>query len=274
MQDLREATITNVKVGPFLDKTDAYTPKTALSPVVKLSKVGGTFATRNSATATAHDTDGFYTVELNATDTNTRGRMRLSVSDATALPVWEDINVLSQAVYDEKFGGALLLQAATVSTVTLDSGANANDSYYNDQFITIVSGPGVEQTRRVLSYVGATKIATLDKNWVTTPTSASVYRFSSNASAILLPTQNVTLTAGERNSIADAQFDRADAIETALTLRQALRLIAAESAGKLSGASAGAGTVLIRNAVADTKVRITALNDTFGNRTSVSTDVT
>lgn len=60
-------------------------------------------------------------------------------------------------------------------------------------------------------------------------------------------------------------------IESGLTLRQALRLIAAATAGKLA---AGSGSsVAIRN-VGDTKTRISAIVDTSGNRTAMSYDLT
>jgi hypothetical protein len=60
-------------------------------------------------------------------------------------------------------------------------------------------------------------------------------------------------------------------IEPGLTLRDALRLVAAASAGKVSGA-AGA-TVRLRAAVADHKERITATTDADGNRTAIAVDL-
>lgn len=81
----------------------------------------------------------------------------------------------------------------------------------------------------------------------------------------------MTLTAGERNAVADATLDRTNAVETGLTLRGALRLVTAALAGKLAGAETT--TVTIRN-TADSKTRITATVDADGNRTAVSTDVT
>lgn len=81
------------------------------------------------------------------------------------------------------------------------------------------------------------------------------------------------LAASAANEIADAALDRADAVETGLTLRQALRLIAAAVAGKLSGG--GTSTVTIRNAVADSKDRIVATTpDANGNRTAITVDLT
>ena len=70
---------------------------------------------------------------------------------------------------------------------------------------------------------------------------------------------------------ADALLDRSNAIETGLTLRGALRLLAAALAGKLSGAATD--TVIIKNAVVGNKARITATVDADGNRTAVTTDV-
>lgn len=68
-----------------------------------------------------------------------------------------------------------------------------------------------------------------------------------------------------------ALLDLAAGVETGLTLRQALRLMVAACAGKLSGA--GTTTITIRN-FADTKNRITATVDTNDNRTAVAYDLT
>jgi hypothetical protein len=73
------------------------------------------------------------------------------------------------------------------------------------------------------------------------------------------------------NQNADALLDRANAIETSVTPRGALRIALAALAGKLSGAAGT--TVTIRN-VGDSKDRITATVDSNGNRTAVSTDAT
>jgi hypothetical protein len=81
----------------------------------------------------------------------------------------------------------------------------------------------------------------------------------------------MTLTSGERDSVAAALLDLSNGIETSLTPRQALRLILAASAGKLSGAATT--TITIRN-VGDSKNRIVATVDSDGNRSAVTTDGT
>lgn len=73
------------------------------------------------------------------------------------------------------------------------------------------------------------------------------------------------------NVVADAILDRANAIEAGLTPRQAMRLIVAALAGELSGAETT--TIVIRNAVADSKNRITATVDVNGNRQAISYDL-
>jgi hypothetical protein len=61
-------------------------------------------------------------------------------------------------------------------------------------------------------------------------------------------------------------------VETSLSAREAMRLIAAALAGKISGAEGT--TVTINNAVDDDKQRIVAIVDGDGNRTSITYDVT
>jgi hypothetical protein len=82
----------------------------------------------------------------------------------------------------------------------------------------------------------------------------------------------MTLTSGERTAIANALLDLADTIEVGLTLRNAQRLQSSAAAGKLSGAATT--TAVLRNAVADSKDRITATVDADGNRSAVTLDLT
>jgi hypothetical protein len=80
------------------------------------------------------------------------------------------------------------------------------------------------------------------------------------------PGAAMTLTAGERDSIAAALLDLANGTETGYTVRQALRLIAAAVASKVSGEP---GAPIFRN-LADTANRISATVDANGNRTVVT----
>lgn len=72
-------------------------------------------------------------------------------------------------------------------------------------------------------------------------------------------------------SIPQDLLDLANGVESGLTLKQALRIITAVLAGKVSGA--GTGTEAFRD-VNDTKDRVVSTVDSNGNRTNVTTDPT
>jgi hypothetical protein len=72
---------------------------------VRLSKNGAAFAQKNDGTAASHDENGWYTVDLDATDTGTLGRLKLAVNESGALPVWLDFMVIAQEAYDAKVNG-------------------------------------------------------------------------------------------------------------------------------------------------------------------------
>jgi hypothetical protein len=68
-----------------------------------------------------------------------------------------------------------------------------------------------------------------------------------------------------------AQMLDQELVETGMTVRQTLRLLAAAMGGKVSGA--GTGTITFRSAVADDVDRIVATVDGSGNRTAVTADL-
>jgi len=101
---LKQSTAVDVLIGPFVDKTDAATAETGESPSVKLSKAGQAMGAKNDGTTPAHDADGYYNCELDATDTNTVGTMILTVAASSgALPVRHEFQVVEEAVYDTMF---------------------------------------------------------------------------------------------------------------------------------------------------------------------------
>lgn len=112
MQLLKIATAVTVKLGPFVDATDGVTAETGLTisqADIRLSKNGGAFAQTNDANGATHDENGYYDVPLDTTDTGTVGRLRVSVSVAGALPVWQDFMVVPANVYDSLVLGTDLL---------------------------------------------------------------------------------------------------------------------------------------------------------------------
>jgi hypothetical protein len=74
------------------------------------------------------------------------------------------------------------------------------------------------------------------------------------------------------DEVGDAFMDGQD-IEAGLSFRKAMRAMLAALAGKLSGAGPGSTRVLIRNALLDSRNRIDATVDQYGNRSQVTLDL-
>lgn len=147
----------------------------------------------------------------------------------------------------------------TPTTVTLSSSYVANDgALIGCKLFHFNQSNELIQTRTVTDYDNATLVVTVDSPWTVTPVDTDLVRIYEVSSQI-----NADYTA-------DSILDQADGVESGITPRGALRLIAAASAGKLSGAATT--TVAIRN-VGDSKTRITATVDADGNRSAVTTDV-
>jgi hypothetical protein len=101
MTIFRQSTAVDTLIGPFLDVTDGVTAETGETPAIKLSKTGQTLAAKNDVTVPAHDADGYYNCELDATDTNTVGELVITaVGTATALPVRHEHQVIDAIAYD------------------------------------------------------------------------------------------------------------------------------------------------------------------------------
>lgn len=204
-----------VKFGPFVDDTDGKTAETGLTIAntdVKLSKNGATMASKNSGGCT-HDAIGYYTCTLDATDTNTVGRLQAMISVAGALPVYQEFNVVEEAVYDAYYAASApgyvanapvsvgsggiteasfattagsfaplgivdqgTAQAATSTTLQLRSAATFADDQLIGATCVITGGSaGVGQARAITDYVGSTDTATVD-TWTTTPTGTITYK--------------------------------------------------------------------------------------------------
>mgnify|MGYP003631897434 CR=1 FL=1 len=96
-----------VMIGPFVDSTDGVTAETGLSIAntdIRIHKTGtSVFANKNSGGGT-HIEDGFYLITMDATDTNTAGPLKMQITMAGALPVWEDVWVHGSNIYNAWMG--------------------------------------------------------------------------------------------------------------------------------------------------------------------------
>lgn len=125
---LRVSTSADVMLGPFLDSTDGNTVEGSLTitqPDIRLSKNGAAFAQKSSAQTLTHAENGWYSVSLSTTDTNTLGPLTVAIHESGALPVWREFLVVPANVYDSFFSTDFLqvditqLLGSTIATPTV-----------------------------------------------------------------------------------------------------------------------------------------------------------
>lgn len=152
---------------------DTYTVK-GYDWVSASFKTIGTISANNS---TAIITQPFVmTNAMTGTGANA-GKVRWQITSSDGTNFSTDFVVAEYTALPE--AGSILhsgiAQAGTSNTITLDTGANANDDFYNHAKIVISSGTGLEQERIIVDYVGSTKVATIAPPWVTNPDSTSAF---------------------------------------------------------------------------------------------------
>ena len=138
---LKQSTASTVVLGPFVDDGDGVTTEEALAIAqadIRLSKNGGAFAQTNNAAGATHMENGYYSVPLNTTDTNTLGRLTVTVSEAGALLVWREYHVIIAHWFDTMFASDYL----HVDTIQIE-GTDATtvlDTQIDDRLDTAIPG--------------------------------------------------------------------------------------------------------------------------------------
>lgn len=130
-------------------------------------------------------------------------------------------------------------------SITLADAANNSNRVYLGTTIQIIGGTGVGQSRRIVKYVGSTRIATIVPKWTTNPDNTSVYVIHPGNVPTELTTEGVVVT----RSTAALPQTAAAAIFTVAGLCLVKRIVgyvttqigAVANATKLVGNSAGAG---------------------------------
>jgi hypothetical protein len=112
--DLKQSTTATVRVGPVVDTAGAVVTSATLT--IRLSKAGGAHVNRNDATAITHDSNGYYVVTLDTTDTNTIGRLDVAVTGSGFLP-------FKDAVFDVRHANVFDVLNGSVAPSTLSVSA-------------------------------------------------------------------------------------------------------------------------------------------------------
>jgi len=134
-----------------------------------------------SGTESSHQVDNFYTSDniIGVNEPPTPGR------DLGLLATRHPTDIL--AGNPTELGTST---AATFNTITLDTDANSTNNYYNEWLISIKSGPGIGETNKIISYVGATRVATVDTNWTTLPSSSDYDLFGNRQVGLIWSESN------------------------------------------------------------------------------------
>lgn len=188
---LRGNTAATLKLGPYLDSTDGNTDETALTisqADVRLSKNGGNYAQKNEATSATHDELGMYDCPVDATDTNTYGRLNVITHETGALTVNQDYIVLPEIVFDSFFPAAAgdplplfaildwgTAQASADGTLVHRAGLNLVNDLINGATEFVYSGTGAGQARVAHDFDNATDTSSVSPNWTTNPDATSKY---------------------------------------------------------------------------------------------------
>jgi hypothetical protein len=112
---LRQSTAVDIPIGPFVDSTDGFTPETALSLTqaeTRLKKNNGAWAQRSDTTTGTHEEEGWYELELDATDTDTLGILIVACYVSGALPVWREFMVVAANIFDSLVAGGDVLDVS------------------------------------------------------------------------------------------------------------------------------------------------------------------
>lgn len=227
MQFLRASTSITIRIGPFVDSGDGFTPEPGLTinqSDIRLSKNGADFAQSNNTSGATHDENGWYYLTLDTTDTETRGRLTVAIYVSGALPVWQEYTILPASVYDSLVAGTDFLQADAVQIEGTDATNQIRDAVVDDA--TRIDASALN------TLSGLAPASTL-------ATGAAVQTVDDNVDAILLDTgtDGVVLA---NNAITDAKI--ADGAITAAKIAAAAANKIADHLLKRSMASARASS--------------------------------
>ena len=153
---------------------------------IKNASVGHTLTNITVPTVTAlTDKTGFALSSTGADLILKNSTFALALADA----IWDAIltgathNIANSAGRRVREIGAFAIhsgtaQAGAINSITLAATADANDGVYNRNLIVLVDNTGGSQTRTIVDYNGATKIAVIDRDWRILPDATTVYQIT------------------------------------------------------------------------------------------------
>lgn len=169
---LRQSTASQVVlIGPFVDATDGFTPETGLTidaSDVRLSKNGANIVGKNSGGCT-HDELGMYACTFDATDSSAVGRLQIIVYESGARPVYQELAVAEEDIYDACCASGATVAAADGSDFTAipwnaswDAEVQSEATDALNAYDPPTNAEMVARTLASASYATASSLSTLD----------------------------------------------------------------------------------------------------------------
>jgi len=195
--EIKQSTAMTFLLGPFVDQADGVTPETGLATAmdnastgIRLSKNGSNMADRSDSNIPVHDEDGFYTTQLNVTDTDTLGLLQVEFTDPTTnLVMWKDFAVVTANYWDAKYGAGvfdanvLTLATAAINAIARAIGIQKNAAFPDITFLMHEAGDHVTPALG-LTVTGEMRIdnaAFVAVNGTITEVSDGIYEFDALA---------------------------------------------------------------------------------------------
>ena len=157
---LRQSTQIVVRIGPFVDVTDGFTPETgitlAAADEAEALRAGTATLDISGATwAAVTGADGWYDLTLSTTATNTVGELVIVVQDdSVCLPVYQRFQVIEEALYDGIFAasaaalstlaGADIRTAVGLAGANLDTQLSTIDDFLDTEVAAILAAVDTE----------------------------------------------------------------------------------------------------------------------------------
>lgn len=168
---LKQSTQIKVRIGPFVDVGDGFTPETGITlgaaDEAELLKANGA-ATVDIAAATwaaVTGADGWYDLTLTTSHTDTIGELVVVVQDdSVCLPVFARFQVVEEEVYDDLYGSgaagagriagtvSAAVGTATASNVWSDDITEATARHFIGRRMRFTSGALLDQSRPIIGY--------------------------------------------------------------------------------------------------------------------------
>lgn len=143
---------------------------------VKITKDDG-LVPANTTNLPVAAAGAFYRLNLTATEMSAF-KVNVGINTVgTARAVW--LRIVVNPVANTLTRGTLAGGAASTFTLPATDYDNNTtsviDNFYTNTQVTIIGGTGANQTRPIASYVGATRIGTVARDWTTAPDGTSIY---------------------------------------------------------------------------------------------------